>query len=105
MNEETIANITTGGIVKPTPKRTSKPKPAKPPRTRKPIDPAEQAIKDAAKAQIEAYRQGLKSGKVLETAKKLAAKLTTAHRRELADYLQELARAHLSGLPTDSIGE
>lgn len=101
MNEDTtVKPADLRGILKP--KRTRKPTKPRAPRV---IDPAEQAIKDAAKAQIEAYRQGLKSGKVLETAKKLAAKLTTAHRRELADYLQELAGAHLSGLPTDSIGK
>lgn len=102
MSEETttVKPADVRGIIKP--KRTRKPAKTRAPRF---IDPAEQAIKDEAKAQIEAYRLGLKSGKVLETAKKLAAKLTTAHRRELTDYLQELSGAHLSGLPTDSIGK
>lgn len=89
MNEDTANQITTGVVVKPTPKRKSKtPKPRAP----RVIPPEEQAIRDAAKAQIEAYRQGLKSSGILQRIQALVPRLTREHVRTLISQLDEAER-------------
>lgn len=92
MNEDTTvtAPVTTK------PKR--KPKPTKP-RTPRVIDPAEQAIKDAAKAQIELYRQGLKSGDVLKRIQELVPKLTPEHQVILLAQLQAADLKNIAAKP------